>query len=180
MFSEWGKTLTALVLFDAWMYWGHRINHTIRLLWRLHRMHHSDPRMDVPTVLCFYPGEIVLSNAARLIMVAWLGMELWPLALNELIAAPMVAFHHSNINLPRRVDNALRWLMVTPWMHWVHHSQLVRETNSNDCSVPSMWDRIFESYRFCEDPKMVYFGLNGFPEDRTHQSVGGILKTPLG
>lgn len=172
MFPEWGKALAALVLFDAWMYWWHRINHTMRFLWRFHRMHHSDPPMDVSTALRFHPGEIVLSTAARLIVVALLGMELWHLALYELIAAPIVAFHHSNINLPRRV--------VTPWMHWVHHSRLVRETNSNYSSVLSMWDRIFGSYRFREDAEMICFGLDGFPDDRTHQSVGGMLRTPLG
>ena len=180
MGPEWGKALVALLFFDAWMYWWHRINHTMPFLWRFHRVHHSDPRMDVSTSLRFHPGEIVLSTAARLIVVALLGMELWHLALYELIAAQIVAFHHSNVNLPRRVDNALRWLMVTPWMHWVHHSRLFRETNSNYSSVLSIWDRIFGSYRFREDAEMIRFGLDGFPDEQTHQSLSGMLRTPIG
>ena len=175
----WAAALAALLLFDCWMYWWHRINHAVPFLWRFHRVHHSDPRMDVTTALRFHPGEIVLSTAARLLVVNLIGMELWHLALYELISLPIVAFHHSNIALPRRVDSALRWLMVTPWMHWVHHSTERAETNSNYSSVLSIWDRLFRSYRFRPDPDAIRFGLDEFPDEARHQGVPGMLKTPV-
>ncbi|MBP9948054.1 MAG: sterol desaturase family protein [Vicinamibacteria bacterium] len=134
----WLKTITALLVFDCWMYWWHRINHAVPFLWRFHRVHHSDPRMDVTTALRFHPGEIALSTAVRLVVANLIGMELWHLALYELIALPIVAFHHSNIAMPRRADDALRWLIVTPWMHWVHHSRQRAETNSNYSSLLSV------------------------------------------
>lgn len=175
----WAAFLAALILFDCWMYWWHRINHAIPFLWRFHRVHHSDPRMDVSTALRFHPGEIVLSTVARLLVVNLIGMELWHLALYELIALPIVAFHHSNIALPRRTDDMLRWLVVTPWMHWVHHSRERPETNSNYSSILSVWDRIFGSYRFREQPDEIAFGLDEYPDEDTHQSVKGMIKTPL-
>jgi sterol desaturase/sphingolipid hydroxylase (fatty acid hydroxylase superfamily) len=173
------SAVLALLLFDCWMYWWHRINHTFMFLWRFHRVHHSDPRMDVTTALRFHPGEIVLSTAARLIVVNLIGMELWHLALYEVIALPIVAFHHSNIALGDRADRSLRWLIVTPWMHWVHHSRLVQETNSNYSSVLSVWDRIFGSYRINPNPDRIRFGLDEFPDDDAHQAVPGMLATPM-
>jgi sterol desaturase/sphingolipid hydroxylase (fatty acid hydroxylase superfamily) len=160
------------------MYWWHRMNHRVPFLWRFHRVHHADARMDVSTALRFHPGEIVLSAALRLVVTAAIGAELWQMALYEAIATPIVAFHHSNINLPRRVDDALRWLLVTPWMHWVHHSRLRAETNSNYASVLSVWDRIFGSYRLRPDPDAIEFGLVEFPETERNERVVGMLRMP--
>lgn len=174
----WLEAVLGLLLFDMWMYWWHRINHTVPFLWRFHRVHHSDPRMDVTTALRFHPGEIVLSTAARLFIVNVIGMDLWHLALYEVISLPIIAFHHSNISMPRRADGALRWIIVTPWMHWVHHSRLRPETNSNYASVLSVWDRIFGSYRYRPDPDAISFGLDEYPDDEHRQSVRGMLVTP--
>lgn len=174
----WAEPIAALLLFDFWMYWWHRINHVVPFLWRFHRVHHSDPRMDVTTALRFHPGEIVLSTAARLVVVNLVGMELWHLALYELIALPIVAFHHSNIAMPRRSDDVLRWLVVTPWMHWVHHSRERAETNSNYSSVLSLWDRLFSSYRLRERPDEIAFGLDEFPDETRHQGVAGMMAAP--
>lgn len=175
----WLECLLALLLFDAWMYWWHRLNHEIPFLWQFHKVHHSDNRMDVSTALRFHPGEIVLSTLARVPVLVLLGMELWQLALYELIAVPVVAFHHSNISIPRRWDDRLRWFMVTPWMHWVHHSRRMRETNSNYSSVLSVWDRIFRSYRFRPDPDRIRFGLSRRMDRQSKQKLTGMLRTPF-
>lgn len=174
----WTAAIASLLLFDCWMYCWHRINHAVAFLWRFHRVHHSDPRMDVTTALRFHPGEIMLSTLARLLVVNLIGMELWHLALYELIALPVVAFHHSNIALPRRADDALRWLMVTPWMHWVHHSTERAETNSNYSSVLSPWDRLVGNYRLRDNPDGSAFGLDEFPDEARHQGVGGMMASP--
>jgi sterol desaturase/sphingolipid hydroxylase (fatty acid hydroxylase superfamily) len=99
--------------------------------------------------------------------------------LYELIATPIIAFHHSNIAMPRRLDDMMRWLIVTPWMHWVHHSRLRPETNSNYASVLSIWDHVFGSYRFRHDPDDIQFGLDQFPDDQQHQGVAGLMTTPV-
>lgn len=162
--AHWiAEAILALLLFDCWMYWWHRFNHVVPWLWRFHRTHHADTRMDVTTALRFHPGEIVLSTLARLAVVPLVGMELWHLALYELVALPIVAFHHSNIALTRRADDSLRWLIVTPWMHWVHHSDHQPETDSNYSSVLSVWDRVFGSYRLRDDPHAIRFGIEEKP-----------------
>jgi sterol desaturase/sphingolipid hydroxylase (fatty acid hydroxylase superfamily) len=133
----------ALLLFDMWMYWWHRINHRVPLLWRFHRMHHSDRQMDVTSALRFHPGEIVLSSLVRLLILPIIGMSAAALLCYEIILLPVILLHHSNINVKGGADRLARVFIVTPWMHWVHHSRIREETNSNYGSVLSVWDRVF-------------------------------------
>jgi len=131
----WLKLPLALLLFDAWMYLWHRANHRVPFLWRFHRMHHSDPDMDVTTALRFHFGEITLSSALRLATVPLLGLALWQVILYETILLPVIAFHHSNVALPERFDRILRAVIVSPNMHRVHHSDWQPETDSNYASI---------------------------------------------
>ena len=174
----WARWAGAFLLFDAWMYWWHRLNHRIPFLWRFHRTHHSDPRMDVTTANRFHLGEIALSSVLRMPVIALLGLQLWELALYELAMFTVVQLHHANIALPARLDRALRLIIVTPFMHKVHHSRWQPETDSNYSSLFSFWDRLFRSFRLRDDPSTLRFGLDEFsqPEDHT---LTGLLATPL-
>jgi sterol desaturase/sphingolipid hydroxylase (fatty acid hydroxylase superfamily) len=117
----WVELPLALLLFDAWMYLWHRANHRVPFLWRFHRMHHTDPEMDVTTALRFHFGEIIISSALRLAIVPLLGLTLWQVILYETLLLPVIAFHHSNVALPERYDRILRAVIVSPNMHRVHH-----------------------------------------------------------
>ncbi len=174
----WAETLAALLLFDAWMYLWHRANHFVPFLWRFHRMHHSDPQMDVTTGVRFHPGEIILSSLLRLAVLPLLGMTLGQLVLYELILLPVILFHHSNVALPERWDRLLRILIVSPNMHRVHHSDKVYELNSNYASVLSCWDRLARSFALRRDPKTLRYGLKEFQRPEV-QTVRGMLLTPL-
>lgn len=149
----------AIVLFDAWQYAWHRLNHCVPLLWRFHAVHHADTALDASSAVRFHFGEILLSHAARLAVLPALGMTLPQLAAYELLLLPIIFVHHSNVALPAPLDRALRWLIVTPRMHWVHHSRLRAETDSNYASIFSFWDRLFGSHcaRECLDD--LEFGL---------------------
>jgi sterol desaturase/sphingolipid hydroxylase (fatty acid hydroxylase superfamily) len=168
----------AILLFDLWMYLWHRANHRIPFLWRFHRMHHSDPEMDVSTGLRFHPGEMVLSSIARLAVLPLLGMSLWHLAIYEVLLLPVILFHHSNLRIPRWMDHGLLAVIVTPAMHRVHHSRWQPETDSNYGSILPWWDMIFRSFRLREDARTIHLGLEEFDEDRW-QTLGGMLRTPL-
>ena len=174
----WERLAVAFLLFDAWMYWWHRLNHRIPFLWRFHRTHHSDPKMDVTTANRFHIGEIALSSVLRVPVIALLGLQLWELALYELAMFTVVQLHHANIALPAWLERALRVVIVTPFMHKVHHSRWQPETDSNYSSLFSFWDRLFRSYRLRDDPHTLQFGLEEFsrPEDHT---LTGLLATPL-
>lgn len=168
----------AIVLFDFWMYVWHVLNHKIPFLWRFHAVHHSDAELDASSALRFHTGEIVLSSMLRLAVVPLLGMSLAQLLLYELILLPVILQHHSNIRMPARVDRVLRTIIVTPWMHWVHHSQWQPETDSNYASVFSWWDRLFRTFRLRQDPERIELGLDGLRPEQW-STFKGMLLLPL-
>ncbi len=172
------KDIIAFVLFDMWMYFWHRINHENKFLWRFHRMHHSDLKMDASTALRFHPLEIIISSLLRLAVIPLLGMDIVFLVIYKLIMSPIILFHHSNVALSEKIDRVLRSIIVTPNMHRVHHSQIWAETNSNYASVFSFWDRIFRSFKKRDDPHNIKFGLRVLQETGW-QSIKGMLLTPL-
>ncbi len=168
----------ALLLYDVWSYWWHRINHRIPFLWRFHRMHHSDLAMDVSTATRFHPGEIFLSSMIRLLVIPLVGMPATALVVYDGVQLANTQFHHANIGLFQWLDRAVSYILVSPNMHKVHHSPLREETDSNYSSVLSVWDRIFGSYRELAADREVRFGLDELHEPET-QSFGGLLRTPL-
>jgi sterol desaturase/sphingolipid hydroxylase (fatty acid hydroxylase superfamily) len=171
-----GVLVGALIL-DLWTYWWHRANHRIPFLWRFHRMHHSDPAMDVTTATRFHLGEIALSTMARLGIIALAGIPLRVILGYEFILLLSTQFHHSNVALPARVDRILRAVIVSPNMHRVHHSIVRKEADSNYSSVLSIWDRLFRSYRAKRDYRQIRFGVDGFSNDWS-QSIKGLLLAP--
>ncbi len=175
----WMELGFLILLFDLWMYVWHRANHRIPFLWRFHRMHHSDPEMDVSTGLRFHPGEMLLSAGARMAVLPLLGMSLWHLVIYEALLLPVILFHHSNVGLPRWLDYGLLAVVVTPAMHRVHHSRWQPETDSNYGSVFPWWDRLFRSFRLRDDARTISLGLEEF-DGEEWQELGGMLRTPLG
>lgn len=174
----WLHALLAILLLDCWTYWWHRANHEIAFLWRFHRMHHTDPHMDVTTARRFHPGEILFSSLLRLPLIFLLGIHLWELLLYGAIMGVIVDFHHANVALPERIDRWLRVLIVTPAMHKVHHSTYQPETDSNYTSLLSVWDRLFGTFRLRRDPATIEIGLDDW-RDPGHQTVKGLIKTPF-
>ena len=177
-FPVWARLASAFLLFDAWMYFWHRLNHRIPFLCRFHRTHHSDPKMDVTTANRFHIGEIALSSVLRVPVIALLGLQLWELALYELAMFTVVQMHHANVALPTWLDRVLRTIIVTPFMHKVHHSRWQPETDSNYSSLFSFWDRLFRTFRLRDDPRSLRFGLEEFDEQENHTLIG-LLATPI-
>ncbi|MDA1193044.1 MAG: sterol desaturase family protein [Candidatus Poribacteria bacterium] len=172
------SVVVAFVLMDGWMYLWHRLNHTVPFLWRFHRTHHTDLKLDITSAVRFHPGEIAISTALRLVVVPLIGMRLWHLFVYEAVFMAIVQFHHSNLRVPDALDRAFRAAFVSPNMHRVHHSRLQPETDSNYSSVFSFWDRLGRTFKLRQDPATIEFGLDDF-EGAEWQRVGGMLKTPL-
>jgi sterol desaturase/sphingolipid hydroxylase (fatty acid hydroxylase superfamily) len=154
------------------------MNHRIPFLWRFHRMHHSDPAMDATTGTRFHFGEIAMSSAIRLVLIPAIGIPLIPMLIYDTILTASVQFHHSNLALPNQADRWMRYLLVSPFMHKVHHSRWRPETDSNYSSLCSVWDRVFGSYREKEDYRKIHFGLDEF-DSSEHQTLRGLLATPF-
>lgn len=136
----------AIVALDLITYAQHRLFHEVPLLWRIHRMHHSDVDIDVTTGLRFHPIEMLLSMIIKLLTIWLLGAPAIAVIFFEVILNAMSMFNHANFHLPEKTDEMLRKGIVTPDMHRVHHSTRVRETNSNYGFSLSCWDRLFDSY----------------------------------
>lgn len=174
----WLDTLIAVLLFDIWTYWWHRISHVIPMLWRFHRVHHSDTKMDVTTANRFHFGEITVSSLLRIPIILLIGADIWQLALYEAIMFPVVQFQHANIRLPEKMDRLIRVFITSPAMHKVHHSDYYKETNSNYTSLLSVWDRVFGSFRLRPDLENIRLGLKEFRSDE-EQTLGALLKNPM-
>jgi sterol desaturase/sphingolipid hydroxylase (fatty acid hydroxylase superfamily) len=169
--------IIASLIFDAWIYTWHRLNHVVPFFWRFHQVHHNDLEMDMSTALRFHPGEIFLSSMINVGIFLLFGITIELLVSYKLVFNINVLFHHSNIALPDTWDRVLRTVLVSPNMHRVHHSMKVEETNSNYSSVLTIWDRLFGSYRR-SDPQNIVFGLE---YDRTpeKQSLKYLLLRPF-
>jgi sterol desaturase/sphingolipid hydroxylase (fatty acid hydroxylase superfamily) len=143
----WVEIVAAVVLLDLVIYLQHVLFHAVPALWRLHRMHHADLEFDVTTGVRFHPVEIVLSMLIKFGAVAALGAPAVGVLLFEVLLNATSMFNHGNVRLPERLDGILRWIVVTPEMHRVHHSVVPRETNSNFGFNLPWWDRLFGTYR---------------------------------
>ena len=143
----WVELALAVLLLDLAIYAQHRLFHAVPWLWRFHRLHHSDPDFDVTTALRFHPVEIWLSALIKLAAVAVIGASPLAVLVFEVVLNATAMFNHSNTALPPALDRVLRWVLVTPDMHRVHHSVVARETNSNFGFNLPWWDRVFGTYR---------------------------------
>lgn len=142
----WVAIVISMLLLDLAIYLQHVLFHAVPALWRLHRMHHADLDFDATTGLRFHPIEILISMGIKLAVVAALGPPAVAVLLFEVILNATALFNHANIDLPRPVDRVLRWIVVTPDMHRVHHSIDPRETNSNYGFNLPWWDRLLGTY----------------------------------
>lgn len=137
----------AVILLDLVIYLQHRLVHAIPLLWRFHRVHHADTHLDVSSGSRFHPVEILFSMGVKLGAILLLGAGPGAVFIFEVLLNATSMFNHSNVVLPAVVDRWLRWLVVTPDVHRIHHSILSRETDSNFGFNLPWWDRIFGTYR---------------------------------
>jgi sterol desaturase/sphingolipid hydroxylase (fatty acid hydroxylase superfamily) len=145
--SSWMAIVLGVILLDLALYLQHVLFHAVPALWRLHRMHHSDLEFDVTTGLRFHPIEILLSMGFKLSLVVTLGIPAVASLMFEILLNATSMFGHGNVAVPQRFDRVLRWFVVTPDMHRVHHSVKPRETNSNFGFNLPWWDRLFGTYR---------------------------------
>lgn len=146
-FPSWLKMVVGVLALDFTIYLQHVLHHAVPTLWRLHMVHHADLDIDLTTGIRFHPLEIVLSMGIKLMTVAALGPPAGAVLFFEVALNATSMFNHSNIALPVKVDRVLRLLLVTPDMHRVHHSVIIRETNSNYGFNLPWWDRLLGTYK---------------------------------
>jgi sterol desaturase/sphingolipid hydroxylase (fatty acid hydroxylase superfamily) len=142
----WPEVLIAMVVLDLAVYGQHVASHRIPIIWRLHKVHHTDVDFDVTTAVRFHPVEIGLSMLWKIIVILITGASPAAVLLFEVTLNGCAMFNHANITLPLWLDRIVRMLIVTPDMHRVHHSIYRSEHNSNYGFNLSLWDRLFATY----------------------------------
>ncbi len=153
----WLAVAASVVMLDLVIYAQHVMFHAVPVLWRLHRMHHADLDFDVTTGARFHPIEILLSTVFKMAVIALIGAPALAVLIFEVVLNATAMFNHANVGLGARLDKVLRWFVVTPDMHRVHHSVHVDETNSNFGFNLPWWDRLFGTYR--DQPRDGHVGM---------------------
>jgi sterol desaturase/sphingolipid hydroxylase (fatty acid hydroxylase superfamily) len=177
----WLAVPLAVVAMDFVIWLQHVMVHAVPALWRLHRVHHADLDYDLTTGTRFHPLEIVLSMGIKFATITLLGAPVLAVVVFEVVLSACATFNHGNLRLPTRVDRVLRWFLVTPDMHRVHHSVEDDETNSNFGFNLTWWDRLFGTYR--EQPRAGQLGMTiGIRDHRDPREVArlsGMLALPF-
>jgi sterol desaturase/sphingolipid hydroxylase (fatty acid hydroxylase superfamily) len=174
------EVAVAVVALDLTIYLQHRVLHRLPWLWRAHRVHHSDIAFDVTLGVRFHPFEIALSQSIKLAAISALGAPPLAVLLFEALLQCGSLFTHADLALPPRVDGALRWLIVTPSMHRVHHSVTQDESDSNFGFNLVWWDRLFGTYRTAprQPQRTMAIGLDAF-RDPSAQGLVALLTQPF-
>lgn len=170
--------LAVLIVYDLVNYWIHRSQHMFSRLWPLHRIHHADPYLDVTSSFRFHPIESIYRAAIQSVVVISLGMSLAQISAYLLCVVAILLFSHTNILLPRTLDRAIGWFVVTPDLHRVHHSVERLWHDSNYGIILSVWDRLFKSFSDPDKAGQINIGLLDYPSAST-LSVSEILKDPF-
>jgi len=176
----WLKGAITVIVLDLIIYFRHCLGHHVPFLWRLHRLHHTDDDVDFTTALRFHPLDSVFNAAIELGLVAILGAVPMVLLVFNLLTNVIDFIIHANVRLPERLNRFIRMAFITPDMHRIHHSQRMKETNSNYGSVFSLWDRLFNTY--VPEPQggheQMLSGLVEFSHPK-HQTLPWMLAQPF-
>jgi sterol desaturase/sphingolipid hydroxylase (fatty acid hydroxylase superfamily) len=177
----WVAVPLSVIAMDFVIWLQHVMVHAVPLLWRLHRVHHADPDYDLTTGARFHPIEIVLSMLIKFATIAVIGAPVLAVVIFEVLLNAAAMFNHGNIRLPAGLDRVLRWVIVTPDMHRVHHSVEEDETNSNFGFNLPWWDRLMGTYR--EQPRSgqvgMIIGIHGHTDPREVARLVGMLLMPF-
>ena len=174
----WLKLILSVAMFDFINYWFHRTAHIIPLIWRFHRVHHSDTSMDASTNFRAHPIELMLwFGTSNIVAAAIFGLDLMSLGLFFLVATPFFFLEHANFRFPKWLDKTFGLVFTTPNIHKVHHEQDQHYTDSNFSDIFILWDRIFGTYKY-KPVEQIKFGLKEFEDDKK-QTFWYQLRSPF-
>jgi sterol desaturase/sphingolipid hydroxylase (fatty acid hydroxylase superfamily) len=175
---SWLQSILAFVLLDYSNYLWHRLNHQWPFLWRFHNVHHTDMDLDLSTAWRFHLGEVLLSVFFRGGMIVLIGASPKQVITYEILYEGATAFHHSNWKLPFGLEKILNKLMVTPRMHGIHHSIILRETNSNYSVIFSTWDRLHRTLHLNVPQQEIVIGVPAY-RSTAEENVTFLLSLPF-
>jgi sterol desaturase/sphingolipid hydroxylase (fatty acid hydroxylase superfamily) len=162
--------------FSSWLI--HLVMHKVKPLWRFHLIHHSDNNVDVTTGLRHHPGDSLLRGIAFLLLIFISGAPVYSVMIYQTLLVLATAFTHANISLPKNLDRALSFILVSPNMHKVHHHWKQPYTDSNYGGILSIWDRLLGTFMKL-DPKEIRYGLDRYYPNEKDEDFATLMKKPF-
>ncbi|WP_103068762.1 sterol desaturase family protein [Aquimarina sediminis] len=175
----WATILLGVALLDligAWF--AHYIQHIIKPLWMFHLVHHTDNHVDTTTANRHHPGESIIRFLFTTLAVFVAGAPIGIIMLYQSLSVVLSQFNHANISLPKKVDDMISWVIVSPDMHKVHHHYMLPYTDSNYGNIFSIWDRIFGTFTKIRNTELVY-GVDTYPDINSNSKINKLLKLPF-
>lgn len=163
---RWMKIVDTIVLMDLFVYLWHILLHRVPVLWRFHRVHHTDLNMDASSMARFHICELALNTGVRIGVAYFLGADPFGIFLFECLYIAADLFRHSSIILPDSVEKLVWILFVPPAMHHIHHSVSLEERNTNFGTIFSFWDRLAGTLLTGVNQKHLWFGVDGHIQEK--------------
>jgi sterol desaturase/sphingolipid hydroxylase (fatty acid hydroxylase superfamily) len=177
--SLWLYGLIGLILMDFFgAYLPHLIEHKVKPLWMVHLVHHTDHNVDTTTANRHHPIESVIRFFFTLLGVFIVGAPIGLVFLYQTLSVIATQFSHANIMLPKKIDNILSYVIVSPDMHKVHHHYKLPYTDSNYGNIFSVWDRLFGTFMKL-DPDNIVYGVDVFPDEKENSNIRDLLLQPF-
>ncbi len=175
----WLYTIAGLMVLDligAWFI--HWLEHQVKWMWMFHLIHHSDLNVDTTSANRHHPGESVFRFIFTTIAVVITGAPMWMVFMYQFFSVLLSQFNHANIALPRWLDKAISYLIITPDMHHVHHHYTQPYTDSNYGNIFAIWDRLFGTYRELNRSDIKY-GIDTYMDPAENEHITPLLKIPF-
>ena len=175
----WLFAIAGLLLLDligAWLV--HWAEHKVKWMWRFHLVHHTDTHVDTTSANRHHPGESVFRFVFTTVGVVLAGAPMWLVFMYQSISVLLSQFNHANIVIPKWLDNAMSWVLVSPDMHKVHHHYVQPYTDSNYGNIFSIWDRLFGTFKTIDRDKLIY-GIDTHMKPEENDRLGNLLKVPF-
>ena len=175
----WLKVLLGVLLLDflsAWL--AHWVEHKVKVLWGFHLVHHTDHEVDTTTANRHHPLESAVRFAFTCFGTFVVGAPVAVIMIYQALSVVLSQFNHANISLPKKVDDILSWVLVSPDMHKVHHHYKLPYTDSNYGNIFSIWDRLLGTYLKLPNEQIVY-GVDTYPDEKENSDIGALLKIPF-
>ena len=176
----WADVIISLLLLDLiGAYLVHFIQHKVSWMWKFHLVHHSDMNVDVTTGLRHHPGETVFRIIFTIIGVFVSGASIGMVMLYQSLSVLFAHITHANINIPKKIDSIISYVLVTPNMHKIHHHYEMPLTDSNYGNIFSIWDRLFNTFSFINKQKSVVYGIDTYMDKSETNNLGTLLSIPF-
>jgi len=173
----WFKILAGVIILDLSDYWFHRLDHVSPLLWRQHRVHHSDTSMDASTSFRTFPTDLIFFTIGELVFSLIFGLDIMSMNIFLFLLLPILIIQHTSLRYPVWIDKTFGWLFMMPNYHKVHHEQDQLYTDSNYGTILIIWDKLFGTFK-TKPVEEINYGLKEF-EGAHKQSFFYQLRSPF-